>query len=138
PIQPLLDRIHQKQLEGYLIIPRGVLTGAKAIYRGDNATNMSLQIDLTATISAAAMTLRARDAGLSEQQVVALIKPVELDAKHTTGTGEAASALASVMLGYVVMLVLYMSILLYGANVLRSVVSEKSNRVVELIVSTTR
>ena len=40
--------------------------------------------------------------------------------------------LAAFLVGYVVMFVLYLAIVLYAVNVLRSVVQEKTNRVVEI------
>ena len=39
------------------------------------------------------------------------------------------------VIGYVVMFILYISIMLYGVNVMRSVVEEKTSRVVELMVA---
>ncbi len=138
PVEPLLERIRKKELEGYLIIPKNVLEGGAVVYRGDNATNLGLQTELTMVGWGAAIQARARSAGLTDKQVAMLVIPVPLDARHTTGEGEGTSAMASVMLGYIVMFVLYMSILLYGANVLRSVVMEKTNRVVEMIVSCAR
>ena len=60
---------------------------------------------------------------------------VKLAAHHDTGRGEASSAEATFLVGYAVMFLLYMSILVYAVNVLRSVVHEKTSRVVEIMVS---
>jgi ABC-2 type transport system permease protein len=42
------------------------------------------------------------------------------------------------LVGYAVMLILYMAIVLYGVNVMRSVVQEKTTRVIELLVAVAR
>ena len=72
------------------------------------------------------------------KEILELQAPVLVDAKHTTGGPEETSAEASFILGYAVMFILYIAIMLYGVNVMRSVVVEKTNRVVELIVSAIR
>ena len=48
---------------------------------------------------------------------------------------EGASGAASFLAGYIVMFLLYMSILVYAMNVMRGVIEEKTSRVVEIIVS---
>jgi ABC-2 type transport system permease protein len=136
--EPLLALIRERRINGYLMVPADVLSGGVVVYRGDNATNLNLQRELFELVNFAVRAIRARDAGLSSQQIVALQTPVMVDAKHTTGAGEETSAIASFIIGYAVMFVLYMGILLYGVNVMRSVVVEKTNRVVELVISATR
>jgi ABC-2 type transport system permease protein len=138
PIPSLLQKIETKELAGYLLIPEKVLDGAPASYRGDNATNIELKMKLQAFLTLAVSTVRGRDYGLNDAQVTAFFTPVFLDAQHTTGAAEAASAEATFILGLAIMIVLYMLIIVYGAAVLRSVTMEKTTRVVELIVSTTR
>jgi ABC-2 type transport system permease protein len=134
----LLDRIRSRRIQGYLVIPEDVLDSGQVRYRGDNATSLQFQVQLGQVLNAAVMGERARRAGLDPLQVVSLLRPVDLDAKHTTGAGEAKSASASLIVGIGVMLVLYMAILLYAVNVMRSVVQEKTSRVIELVVSATR
>jgi ABC-2 type transport system permease protein len=51
-------------------------------------------------------------------------------------TGE--SGMVTFFLGYVVGLVLYMIILIYGINVMRSVLEEKQTRIIEVLVSSLR
>src|SRR5574337_625606 len=42
------------------------------------------------------------------------------------------------LIGYIIAFILYMVITLYGINVMRSVVTEKSSRVVELLVASAK
>src|SRR5678816_780165 len=42
----LLGRIRDEKINGFLLIPKGVLAGEKAIYRGDNATNIRVGVQL--------------------------------------------------------------------------------------------
>jgi ABC-2 type transport system permease protein len=135
----LLSRIRDEKINGFLYIPAGLLDGEKAIYRGDNATNLSVATRLQGALYQAARDVRARAAGVDPDVINRLNWPkIELEARHDTGRGPASQAQASFLVGYVVMFVLYMSILIYAVNVMRSVVLEKTSRVVEIVVSATR
>jgi ABC-2 type transport system permease protein len=134
----LLERIRSRAIQGYLVIPPDVLDAGEVVYRGDNATSFAFQIRLNQLLNAAVMGERARRAGLDAGQVVSLLRPVEVDAKQTTGEGKAKSATESYLVGIAVMLILYMAILLYAVNVMRSVVQEKTSRVIEIVVSATK
>jgi ABC-2 type transport system permease protein len=135
----LLSRIRDEKINGFLFIPKGVLEGEKAIYRGDNATNIRVGVQLQGALYAAARDARALAAGVDPQIINRFNWPkVELEARHDTGRGHASKAQESFLVGYVVMFVLYVSILIYAVNVMRSVVLEKTSRVIELVVSATR
>jgi ABC-2 type transport system permease protein len=132
----LLRRLREERIDGFLVIPEDVLRGGKAVYRGNNATNFTLRLVLGQALNFAARRQRALDAGFSPETLARVeLPPVELIARHDTGRGEVASGEASFLLGFVVMFLLYMSILFYAVNVMRSVVQEKSSRVVEIIIS---
>ncbi len=136
----LLRRIREEKINGFLLIPKGVLEGEKAIYRGDNATNIHVGLQLQGALYAAAKDARAAEAGVSPEVVHKIDWPkVELEARHDTGQGgHVSKAQESFLVSYVVMFVLYISILIYAVNVMRSVVLEKTSRVIELVVSATR
>jgi ABC-2 type transport system permease protein len=131
----LLDGIREKRISGFLVIPSGVLRGERAVYRGDNATNFRIKAALVQGLLLAAVAARASDAGMSLEASAALFRPIELESRHDNGTGQATSAEASFAAGFAVMFLLYMSILLYVVNVMRSVIQEKTSRVVEIVIS---
>lgn len=135
----LLGRIRDEKINGFLFIPKGVLEGEKAIYRGDNATSIRVGVQLQGALYAAARDARALAAGVDPAIINRFNWPkVELEARHDTGRGQASKAQESFLVGYVVMFVLYVSILIYAVNVMRSVVLEKTSRVIEIVVSATR
>jgi ABC-2 type transport system permease protein len=138
PEEVLRSRIQAKAIQGYLVIDPDVLASGRVVYRGDNASNFGFRIKLNQILNAAVIGERARVAGLEAAQIVDLLRPIDLDMMHTTGEGAAKSATQSYVVGIVVMMVLYMAILLYAVNVMRSVVQEKTSRVVEIVVSSTR
>jgi ABC-2 type transport system permease protein len=132
----LLRRIRDQKINGYLIIPKDVLTRGSAVYRGDNATNFRVSIMLTQALNGAALQARAVDAGIPSASVASLLQPVvKVIARHDTGSGETTSGEASFLVGVLVFFLLYMAILFYAVNVMRSVLLEKTSRVVEIVVS---
>jgi ABC-2 type transport system permease protein len=135
PEAALLDRIRDKDINGFLIVPADVLTGGEVIYQGDNASSQAALIKLHQVVTAVVMVRRGALAGIADDQLAKVIAPVNISAKHTTGKAEGTSGMAVFFLGYAVMIILYMAILLYAVAVMRSVVEEKTSRVIELMVA---
>ncbi len=131
----LEDQIRTKQLNGYLVVPDDVLAGGLVTYYGDNASNQAVQILLPQLIPPVVQRVRAKEAGISEAQLDKVLAGVPVRTKHTTGKGEAMSGAETMVLGFILAFILYIAIALYGINVMRSVVTEKSSRVVELLVA---
>jgi ABC-2 type transport system permease protein len=135
PEATLLGRIKDDAIDGFAVIPADALSGGTVVYSGDNATNQTAMIILSRLVNFSVQQARAADAGLSDEQVAAVLMPVMFEPRHTTGDAASTSGMASFIIGYAVMFILYMAILLYAVNVLRSVVQEKTNRVVEIMVA---
>jgi ABC-2 type transport system permease protein len=63
------------------------------------------------------------------------MEPVKVD---TTQAGKAAESTSSYVAIYVLFFLMYMVILLYGMNVARSIIEEKTSRVFEILLATIR
>jgi ABC-2 type transport system permease protein len=75
--------------------------------------------------------------GLSAEQVNALMKEVTLDTRQVKNGQVVKSDTERSFAGaYVLILVLYGSVLIYGINIARSVVEEKTSRIFEVLLST--
>lgn len=131
----LLGRIRADKIDGFLTIPAEAPRGGAVIYQGDNATNDYAMRVLYQVVNQTEQALRATAAGLPPEQLEAVLASVDFRPVHTTGDAGGGSGLAAMIIGYAVMLVLYIAIVLYAVNVLRSVVQEKTNRVVEIMIA---
>lgn len=131
----LNERLRDEDIDGFLWIPADAMAGGQVVYEGANTSNIGLVSRLQVFINGAAFALRAKDAGISEAQLLAFGQPIDFTFKQNTGDDEGTSGAGAFILGYVVMILLYMAILLYAVNVMRSVVLEKTSRVVEIMVS---
>jgi ABC-2 type transport system permease protein len=131
----LLDRIADDRIDGFLTIPKDAPGAGLYLYQGDNATAEQTMRVLRRTVVDTVRTFRGRALGLSPEQITAMMAPVDVAPVHTTGEAAGSSGIAAFFVGYIVMFVLYLSIVLYAVNVMRSVVQEKTNRVVEIMVA---
>ncbi|MFL5386246.1 MAG: ABC transporter permease [Longimicrobiaceae bacterium] len=132
----LIGRVQRKEIDGYLVLPRDIVESSKAEYRARNVTNFEALSAISRATSQAVQAARLRAAGLDGAQVAALVRRVEVGTGRITDQGEeGGSAASAFILSYIVGLLMYMMILLYGMNVLRSVLEEKTNKIAEVIVS---
>jgi len=136
--EQLRERIHKDEIDGFMLVPVGVDRGEVVRYRGDNASNLAFVRILYEVVNRAVQLSRAERAGLSSEQIGELFAEVSFRPELDTGTGKTSSGAASFIIGYASMFVIYIAIILYAVNVLRSVVQEKTSRVVEMVVSSTR
>jgi ABC-2 type transport system permease protein len=138
PCPALREQIRAEAIDGFLIIPEGAFEGQPAIYRGANATNQLFINKILEVVNLAVLRVRAKEEKIKDDVLNRLLAGIKIDVKQDTGTGEATSGLASLIVGYIVMFILYMAIILYAVNVLRSVVQEKTTRIVEILVSSVK
>jgi ABC-2 type transport system permease protein len=74
-------------------------------------------------------------------QIIQSIKPkVSIDAKEITADGEEKNSNTAIAMGLGVALAIlvYLSLFLYGAQVMRGIIEEKSNRIIEVIISSVK
>jgi ABC-2 type transport system permease protein len=133
-----LERLQSKQINGFIRIPPDGLGKGQITYRGDNATNQTVGYTLKTKITMTVFAQRAVDYGLNESQIKNLVEAPKIEAFHTTGATAGDSGGGTFLVGYIIAFILYMVITLYGVNVLRSIVTEKSTRVVELMVAASK
>jgi ABC-2 type transport system permease protein len=137
-VKDLRKKIQTGELNGYVVIPADALDGGEIVYNGDNASNQTVTVLFTQVTHNAIIEKRATRAGLSGSQLMSITKPVSVSVRHTTGEEEGKNGMLTFLLGYMLAMFSYIVITLYGVGVMRSVVTEKSSRVVELLVSATK
>jgi ABC-2 type transport system permease protein len=137
--EALYARMAAGELDGVLYLPADIAETSTALYRGRNVTNMQATERLQRATSEAVQAVRLRDAGLEVTEVAALLRPVRLESARVTRAGEeGGSAVGSFILAYIIAFLLYMLIAIYGNNVMRSVLEEKTSRISEVLISSMR
>ena len=131
----LRDDIAHRTINGFIRVPADVLATGVVHYQGDNASSPAVGARLQAVVAAVIYARRADTLKLTDEQRVYLFVPPRVDAEFTTGTSEGSSGTGAFFLGYILSFIMYMTITLYCVNVMRSVVMEKTSRVMELLVA---
>ncbi|HEX8391987.1 MAG TPA: ABC transporter permease [Longimicrobium sp.] len=132
-------RVEKKEIDGYVVIGADVLQTSKVMYRARDVTKVRVVQDLDRALSAVVRQERMAGTGLTAAQVAQLVKGVDIDAARVTGDGkESGSMMATMATAYVIFFLFMQLITLYGQNAMRSVLEEKNNRIVEVIISSVR
>ncbi len=131
------EMLAEKQLDGYLWITPGNKTTDRPVFSytpqsaGDIVTHDTIRSALRTVLTRE----RLAHQGMVASDVDSLLQPVEVD---TTQAGKNADTTSSFVAIYVLFFLMYMVILLYGMNVARSIIEEKSSRVFEVLLATIR
>jgi ABC-2 type transport system permease protein len=134
----LTNAVRSETLDGVLTVSSATVESGVAEYRGRNVsiTDMGLMEGL---LRQSVVTERLTRHGVDAAVVQEAQRGITLHTRRITkhgATGE--SAMVTFFLGYAVGIVLYMIILIYGINVMRSVLEEKQTRIIEVLVSSLR
>jgi ABC-2 type transport system permease protein len=135
----LAQAVQDESIQAYVVIPENVLdSGAVTMYsRGGSgiAFSSSIESAIEPVVTRARLTQRGTDTSVIDlvEQGVRVI-----GLKQTDEGVKADASEASAMIGYISGFVIYMLIFLYGSMVMRGVVEEKANRIIEVIASSAR
>src|SRR5437764_6324 len=136
-IDSLTAQVRAKRLDGFLIVTDAALDSGKVEYRGANV--FAGKGALQRPVGAALTGVRLQRAGADPRLVPRASIPLRLETcKISRGTTCGESAAQSFSLAYFMGIILYTAILLYGINVMSSVLEEKTTRIVEVLVSSLR
>ncbi len=129
-------QVMAKQLSGYIVVDTRTLGGEEVRYAGRNATSIPDMERLRAAVKEALLAKRLENAGIDSSKVRDLtFIPLRLKTERITDKGRGGSGAVSIIFAGAIAFLLYMSIVIYGQNVLRGVLEEKTTRVAEVVVS---
>ena len=133
------QEVVRRTYQGVLVLDSATLAGRRARYAGRNASSIADVERLREVVRREALALRLAREGLSPERVGALTGPRLRFATERIGdAGRGGSGIGNTLVAVFVAFLLYMMILLYGQNILRSVLEEKTTRVAEVVVASVR
>src|SRR6184192_2780644 len=136
-VDSLTAQVRAKHLDGFLIVTDAALDSGKVEYRGSNV--FAGKGALQRPVGEALTVVRLQRAGVDPRLVARASIPLRLETcKISRGTTCGETAAQSFSLAYFMGIILYTAILLYGINVMSSVLEEKTTRIVEVLVSSLR
>ncbi len=136
PEAELRRRIRTEEINGFIEIPADALESGTVVYRGDNASSQLVSAQIYVKLQKVIQRARGDQLKIDPTALGKVLGDVGFSARHTTGeSDEDSSGMGAFALAYALALILYMVITVYGVAVMRSVVVEKTSRVMELLVA---
>jgi ABC-2 type transport system permease protein len=125
-------------VDAYVVIDEEDLAGGDVPYYARVTTNILVQEELGDILQRIFTERRLRDAGLDPEQVAELSTRVRVRAVGVGKEEKAAAGEVRFIIAYGMFFLLYMMLMLYGQQILRGVLEEKSSRIVEVVLSALR
>src|SRR5438270_3839042 len=128
--------VMRKQRTGYVVINQQTLAGESARYAGTNATSIADMERIKNAIRETILASRLDQVGLDNSKMKQLtFIPLDFSTERITERGRAGSGMASVLFGFAIGFLLYLSIVVYGQTIMSGVLEEKTTRVAEVVMS---
>src|ERR1700733_4970431 len=136
----LREKSREKGIDGYLWITPSTSTDPDARPTFDYTARSSADIVTSSVLTSSLRVVLLREQlarrGIQTTAVDSLMAPVVVNT--VDAGGQHGSTRNSFYVAYVLFFLMYMVVLLYGMNVARSIIEEKTSRVFEVLLSTIR
>jgi len=133
------ERILEGDIQAWVWIDEPGLVDNTVEYHAESLTNFITQGTLERALSSVVRRTRLEDEGYDAEVIGALTRSVQLETVRVSEEGSTADAgIGGFVLAIALFMVLYMTTLIYGNQVMLGVLEEKSSRVVEVLVATIR
>lgn len=128
-------RTHDPVL-GYLVLDSATIAGKSERYAGRNASSLIDVKEIEGAVRRSLLAQRLEHEGLQASRIRDLTS-VSLDMKseRLTDRGREVGGLANALFSYLIAFLLYMMLMIYGQQILRGVMEEKTSRVAEVVIS---
>ncbi len=140
--RPYLDRLHAEKpgerLDGVFVIPGKAFEDPSLTltYYSRSSTDLIVQERLGRVVNRALERERLTGRGLNPAEIDGLLKDLRVDAVQLTKGGEEKKGgEMNFLVGFVFVLLIFIPVLIYGQEVMRGIIQEKTDRVVEILIS---
>ncbi|MDB4914782.1 MAG: hypothetical protein JWM95_2426 [Gemmatimonadetes bacterium] len=132
-----VSAVVRRDINGYIVLDSNTVANRSVLYAGRNASSISDVQALMSSVRQQVLAQRLEHEGLDARRVTTLTaEKLETKTERIGNSGrEKGSGVGNLAFGYIVAFLLYMMIALYGQNILRGVIEEKTTRVAEVVVS---
>ncbi|MFC5863784.1 ABC transporter permease [Acidicapsa dinghuensis] len=133
----LQKQVQSKSIDGFLFIQTSSSAAPIATYTSASAADLTTNGRLNDAVDHAVVDQRLAGFGLSGSETSALDKGVKIETYQIRRDGGVvkSNALASFYKGYAMAILLSMTTVMYGLNVARSIIQEKTSRIFEVMLS---
>jgi ABC-2 type transport system permease protein len=123
------------KIDGFLWLTDNDLANRKVIYSAKDVTDFGESIELRNAVQSAVVKRQLGQKGMSAAEVDTVLKPFDFDSVRIEKGKEGASGIAVFLVSFTMVMLLYVNVLVYGFAVMRSIIEEKSSRILEVLLS---
>ncbi|GAB3712080.1 ABC transporter permease [Spirosoma flavus] len=143
PKESLADAKKKFIKQGYdalVFVPKDVIERPKTVQIfAEKGVSLSLQNNIERAISKEIETIKLQQAGITQKIIEDAKVNVDAQTISLGDEGEKNSnSIAMTIIGYFCAFMIYISVFIYGTQVMRGVMEEKNNRIVEVIISSVK
>jgi ABC-2 type transport system permease protein len=129
----LRDKINSGNLDAYLVIPSDLSRSVEL--HAKNTGNFSLLEPITSAVNEAVIEARLSARGVHVDDVRDLVRSADLQVIKVSKEGESVEKGQTIGVAIALVVLLYISLLMYGVITMRSVLEEKTTRTMEVLIS---
>jgi ABC-2 type transport system permease protein len=133
--QELTRQVRDGQLDYFLEVPKGILNDAEATLRARNAGDLQTPRTINRALNNAIIERRLSDRGIHVDNLNDIMHGVKLTEVKVTKTGESEENGQTILVQVSIVMILYITLVVYGVITMRSVLEEKTTRIVEMLAS---
>jgi ABC-2 type transport system permease protein len=134
----LNQKLQEKSLDGYLVLPANLFEEGVAEYYGSNTGDLFTREHLEDALSQSVREQRLSAANIDVEIVKSLSRPVSLQAVKVGAGEETSDSGEGFALVFATGFITYLTILMYGQIVLGAVIEEKETRIAEILFSSVK
>jgi len=136
----LQSRIENKSLDGLILIENSASATPSVTYESQSSAELLDTSRLAEAINAGFLNLRLAQRGITSAEVHFLVHSVPLEALQVSSTGKTGKnqGMTPFYASMLMTVLMTMPIILYGMDMARSVIEEKSSRIFEVMLAVTR
>jgi len=136
----LIDEVRKKEIDGFLWIETPPGQAPTATYTSQSSGDFITSGRIKDAVNHALLDARLQGGGLQHDAADNLVKGVPLETYQVKKEGSVvkSNAAASFWKGYVMAILLSMTTMIYGMNVARSIIQEKTSRIFEVMLAIAR
>jgi len=131
----LSQEVSAGRITGFLWLTDDAMEHHKVVYSTKEAADFLQSRELRSAITTGVAKYNLAQKGISGPDIDALLTPMKLDTVRVEKGRRGASGTTVFLTGFAMVMLLYSVVLIYGLAVMRSVIEEKSTRILEVLLS---
>ncbi|MGD1155705.1 MAG: ABC transporter permease [Terriglobia bacterium] len=136
--EELNEQVRQGRLDGFLEVPKDILEGKAATFHSQSLEDFQTHRAISRAVDNAVIARRLGDRGVYVDNLSDVVRGVEVSLVRVTKTGESEEKGEGFLVRLSIVMILYITLLVYGVMTMRSVLEEKSTRIIEILASSVK